>query len=188
MIAAGFCTGCKQQATTQEQEQVIGGRLLLSSKCGCHGLWVLQGHSAKKDNNHPYVNITLQCLQCPLTSIILLITTLRWVLMLSSPVYRGNWGSQRQNDMHKATLGSGKGGTLATGILTQRWPFFFFSSPRKLSGWVWTWDGSWRARGIEEATEAFQAVLPTRDAMKKDRELDQVTTGIPPSGENVLIL
>lgn len=31
--------------------------------------------------------------------------------------------------MHKATLGSGKGGTLATGILTQRWPFFFFHPP-----------------------------------------------------------
>lgn len=152
---------------------------------GC-GLWVLQGHGARRDNNHPHVYITLQCFHCPLTSITLLITTLRWILMLSSPFYRGNWGSQRQNDIPKVVLGSGNGRTWARGILTQRQSFFH--SPRTFSEWVWTWEGSWRVRGIAEVMEAFQAVIPIGDAMEKDGKLDQMAAGILPSGENVLIV
>lgn len=43
-------------------------------------------------------------------------------------------------------------------------------------------------RGIGEVMEAFQAVIPIRDAMGNDGKLDQMTAGILPRGENVLIL
>lgn len=67
----------------------------------------------------------LQCLHCPLTSIILLITTVRWILMLSSPFYRGNWDSHRQSDTLNIALGKGKGGTWARSTLNQWQPSFY---------------------------------------------------------------
>lgn len=89
-----------------------------------HGLRVLRVHRAREDNNHPHVYITLQCLHCPLTSVILLITTVRWKLMLSSPFYRGNWGSWRQWNIPQVALESSKGGMWARGIVTQIHPSF----------------------------------------------------------------
>lgn len=53
----------------------------------------------------------------------------------------------------------------------------------KVFGWVWTWAGSWRVRGIGEAREALQAVIPVRDAKEKGGKWDQMTTGLPLLGD-----